>query len=69
VQVNIFKDYSLYGCKIGRIFLCYRLNVAPGVLVLTGHLIPSITSPTRIADFPHITLTKKDIVMLNKQLQ
>jgi hypothetical protein len=24
--------------------------------VLTGHLIPSITSPTRIADFPHITL-------------
>jgi len=24
--------------------------------VLTGHLIPSITSPTRIADFPHITI-------------
>jgi hypothetical protein len=24
--------------------------------VLTGHLIPSITSPTRTADFPHITL-------------
>jgi len=23
--------------------------------VLTGHLIPSITSPTRIADFTHIT--------------
>jgi hypothetical protein len=33
--------------------------------VLTGHLIPSITSPTRTADFPHITDILKAFIKNN----